>query len=124
MDSTVTTHFVCTHGLYNWPPGGGQSRLIFLNRLSVCNRLLQTFFQSIVASALFFMVVCWGGGLNAGDAFLLSIERLTLHLAPSSGQHINVSNTLVYDQIPAELQTLPSASVDFVFTANQLMLAC
>ncbi len=31
------------------------------------------------------------------------------HLAPSSGQHVNVSNTLVYDQTPAELQTFPSA---------------
>ncbi len=35
---------------------------------------------------------------------------LTFHLAPSSGQHVNVSNTLVYDQIPAELTTFPSAS--------------
>ncbi len=37
-------------------------------------------------------------------------DPLTFHPAPSSGQHVSVSNTLVYDQIPAELQTLPSAS--------------
>ncbi len=34
-------------------------------------------------------------------------DPLTFHLAPSSGQHVNVSNALVYDQISAELQTLP-----------------
>ncbi len=37
-------------------------------------------------------------------------DPLTFPLAPSSGQHVDVSNTLVYEQIPAELQTLPSAS--------------
>ncbi len=37
-------------------------------------------------------------------------DPLTFHLAPSSGQHVNVSNTLLYDQTPAELQTFPSAS--------------
>ncbi len=40
-------------------------------------------------------------------------EPLTFHLAPSSGRHVNVSNTLIYDQIPAELQTFPSASAGF-----------
>ncbi len=46
----------------------GQSRLFFLRRLrsfSVCNRLLQIFYQSVVASALFFAVGCWGGGIKA-----------------------------------------------------------
>ncbi|XP_071398745.1 general transcription factor II-I repeat domain-containing protein 2A-like, partial [Centroberyx affinis] len=46
----------------------GQSRLFYLRRLrsfSVCNRLLQIFYQSVVASALFFAVVCWGGGIKA-----------------------------------------------------------
>ncbi len=38
-------------------------------------------------------------------------DPLTFYLAPSSGQHVHVSNTLVYDQIPTELQTFPSASV-------------
>ncbi len=44
-------------------------------------------------------------------------DPLTFHPAPSSGQHVNVSNTLVYDQISAELQTLPSASA--AFSSNQ-----
>ena len=49
----------------------GQSRLFFLRRLrsfDVCSRLLKIFYQSIVASALFFAVVSWGGGLKAGEA--------------------------------------------------------
>ncbi len=36
---------------------------------------------------------------------------VTSHPAPSSGQQVNVSSTLVYYQIPAELQTFPSASL-------------
>ncbi len=53
----------------------GQSRLFFLRRLrsfSVCNRLLKIFYQSTVASALFFAVVCWGGGIRAGEASRLN----------------------------------------------------
>ncbi len=37
-------------------------------------------------------------------------DPLTCYLAPSSGQNLNVSSTVVYDQIPAELMTVPSAS--------------
>ena len=53
----------------------GQSRLFFLRRLrsfSVCSRLLKTFYQSVVASALFFAVACWGGGIKAGEASKLN----------------------------------------------------
>lgn len=53
----------------------GQSKLFFLRRLrsfNVCTRLLQTFYQSVVASVLFFAVVCWGGNTNKRDADRLS----------------------------------------------------
>ena len=43
----------------------GQSRMLFLRRLrsfDVCSRLLRMFYQSVVASALFSAVVCWGSG--------------------------------------------------------------
>jgi hypothetical protein len=49
----------------------GQSRLYFLRRLrsfNVCSKLLHTFYQSVVASAIFFAVVCWGANIKAGDA--------------------------------------------------------
>ena len=42
----------------------GQSRLYLLRRLksfNVCSKLLVMFYQSIVASVLFYAVVCWGG---------------------------------------------------------------
>jgi len=45
----------------------GQSRLFFLRRLrsfDVCSRLLRMFYQSVVASTLFFAVACWGATLG------------------------------------------------------------
>ncbi len=50
----------------------GQSRLFFLRRLrsfSLCSRLC---YQSVVASALFFAVMCCGGGIRAGEASRLN----------------------------------------------------
>ena len=48
----------------------GQSRLYLLRRLksfNVCSRLLYMFYQSVVASILLYAVVCWGGGIKAGE---------------------------------------------------------
>ncbi|KAK5866698.1 hypothetical protein PBY51_020867 [Eleginops maclovinus] len=48
-----------------------QSKLFFLKGLrsfNVCTRLLQTFYQSVVASVLFFAGLCWGGNTNKKDA--------------------------------------------------------
>lgn len=48
----------------------GQSRLYFLRRLrsfNICRPLLCNVYQTVVASALFFAVVCWGGGAHMGD---------------------------------------------------------
>lgn len=47
-----------------------QSRLYFLRRLAsfkICGRVLQLFYQSVVASALFYGVVCWGGNIRQRD---------------------------------------------------------
>ena len=49
----------------------GLSRLYFLRRLRsfhVCNKMLQMFYQSVVASTIFFAVVSWGAGIKAKDA--------------------------------------------------------
>ena len=49
----------------------GQSRLYFLRRLrsfNVCSKLLGMFYQSVVASVLFYAVVCWGGSTKKRDA--------------------------------------------------------
>uniref|UniRef100_A0AAZ1XZU0 RRP15-like protein n=1 Tax=Oreochromis aureus TaxID=47969 RepID=A0AAZ1XZU0_OREAU len=48
----------------------GQSRLYLLRRLrsfGVEGPLLKTFYDSVVASAIFYGVVCWGGNISAGD---------------------------------------------------------
>ncbi|KAI4885265.1 hypothetical protein NFI96_001101 [Prochilodus magdalenae] len=48
-----------------------QSRLYFLRRLGsfrICQKLLLMFYQSVVASVLFYDVVCWGGSISRRDA--------------------------------------------------------
>ena len=48
----------------------GQSRLYFLRRLrsfNICQPLLCTFYKTVVASALFFGVVCWRVGARTSD---------------------------------------------------------
>ncbi|MPV02341.1 DUF1891 domain-containing protein [Escherichia coli] len=48
----------------------GMSRLFFLRKLRsvhVCSKMLEMFYQSVVASALYFAVVCWGSSIGAGD---------------------------------------------------------
>ena len=42
----------------------GQSRLFFLRRLrsfDICGEMLHMFYQSVVASTIFYAAVCWGG---------------------------------------------------------------
>ena len=49
----------------------GLGRLFFLRKLrsfNVCNRLLLSFYQSVMASVIFYAVVCWGGNISKGDA--------------------------------------------------------
>ncbi|KAI3373990.1 hypothetical protein L3Q82_022555 [Scortum barcoo] len=62
LDWTANTDALCRKG---------QSRLYFLRRLAsfnICKKLLQIFYQSVVASALLYAVVCWGGSLKKKDA--------------------------------------------------------
>ena len=48
----------------------GMSRLYFLRKLrsfNVCSKMLEMFYQSVVASVLFLAVVCWGSSIGASD---------------------------------------------------------
>ena len=59
----------------------GLSRLYFLRRLrsfNVCNRLLQMFYQSVVASTIFLSVASWGAGIKATDARLNQLIKKTV----------------------------------------------
>ena len=45
----------------------GQSRLFFLRKLrsfDVCKEMLLMFYQSVMASMLFYAAVCWGGNMS------------------------------------------------------------
>ena len=47
--------------------GKTQGRMYFLRRLrsfNICSKLLSMFYQSVVASVLFYTVVCWGGAAH------------------------------------------------------------
>jgi len=49
----------------------GMRRLYFLRKLrffSVCSQMLEIFYQSVVASAIYCAVVCWGSSITARDA--------------------------------------------------------
>ncbi|XP_051788716.1 uncharacterized protein LOC127529381 [Erpetoichthys calabaricus] len=62
LDWTVNTDALCKRG---------QSRLYCLRRLAsfnICNKMLQMSYQTVVASALFYAVVCWGGSIKKRDA--------------------------------------------------------
>ncbi|XP_051278345.1 uncharacterized protein LOC127375945 [Dicentrarchus labrax] len=62
LDWTANTDALCRRG---------QSRLYFLRRLAsfnICKKLLQIFYQTVVASALFYTAVCWGGSIKKKDA--------------------------------------------------------
>lgn len=46
-----------------------QSRLYFLKLrcFNVCRRMLQMFYQSVVASEIFFVAICWGSSIRASN---------------------------------------------------------
>jgi len=53
----------------------GMSRLFFLRKLrsfNVCSKMLELFYQSVVASVLHFAIVCWGSSIGAGDTSRLN----------------------------------------------------
>ena len=47
----------------------GQSRLYFLrlHSFNICRTMLRIFYESVVASAILFALVCWGSRLRADD---------------------------------------------------------
>lgn len=54
----------------------GQSCLYFIRSLAsfnICKELRQMFYQTVMASALFFAVVCWGSSISKRDATWLDI---------------------------------------------------
>jgi len=60
LDWVSNTEAVCKKGM---------SRFYFLRKRSfnVCSKMLEIFYQSVVASAIFFAAVCWGSSIRASE---------------------------------------------------------
>lgn len=50
-----------------------RNRRIKMTQIVRCRRLLRIISHSVVASTLFFAVVCWRGGTKTGEASRLSV---------------------------------------------------
>ena len=77
----------------------GQSRLFFLRKLTsfqVCNDMLYLFYQSVVASAVFFAVVCWGSCMTARDRNRL--DKLVRKCVSVLGRRVVSVGDLVEDR--------------------------
>ena len=58
------------------------SRLYFLRKLrsfNVCSKMLEIFYQSVMASAIYFAVVCWGSSISARDASRTGLRDSRAH---------------------------------------------
>ncbi|KAI3368077.1 hypothetical protein L3Q82_026905, partial [Scortum barcoo] len=75
--------------------------MYFLRRLrsfNICSKLLQMFYQSVVASVLFYTVVCWGGSISKKDTSRL--DKLIRRAGSVVGMKLDSLVTV------AELRTL------------------
>nr|XP_049609558.1 uncharacterized protein LOC125988413 [Syngnathus scovelli] len=78
-----------------------QSRMYFLRRLrsfNICNKLLEMFYQSVVASVLFYTVVCWGSSTSKKDTSRL--DKLVRRAGSLIGKKLDSLETV------AEARTL------------------
>ena len=85
----------------------GQSRLYFLRRLrsfNVCSKLLRMFYQSVVASILFYAVVCWGGSIKKRDAGRL--DRLVGKGGAVVGTELDCLTTVAESRTLSRLLTI------------------
>lgn len=85
----------------------GQSRLYFLRRLKsfdVCRDMLYLFYQSVVASAIFFGVVCWGNCLIVRDRNRL--DKLVRKCVSVMGRGVDSVGALVERRMRSMTQAI------------------
>ena len=73
----------------------GQSGLFFLRKLrsfDVCKEMLLMFYQSVMASVLFYAAVCWGGNMSKRDTGRL--DRLVRKAGSVVGQNLDSLGTV------------------------------
>ena len=87
----------------------GQSRLFFLRRLrsfNVRGELLKLFYQTVVASALFFAVACWGG--NAGTTGAGKLNKLVKKAGSVVGASLESLEEVAEQRTRRKLQAILS----------------
>ncbi|KAI4874614.1 hypothetical protein NFI96_020932 [Prochilodus magdalenae] len=80
-----------------------QSRLYFLRRLGsfrICQKLLLMFYQSVVASVLFYAVVCWGGSISKRDAGRLDRLVCVDNVLKTMKENANKASSILLTAIP------------------------
>ena len=85
----------------------GQSRLFLLRRLrsfGVQGALLQTFYDSVVASAIFYGVACWGSSISAADRKRLN--RLVRKASSVLGSPLDTVEVVGDRRMAAKLSSL------------------
>ena len=82
----------------------GQSRLFFLRKLrsfDVCKEMLLMFYQSVMASVLFYAAVCWGGNMSKRDTGRL--DKLVRKAGSVVGQSLDSLGTVVEKRMQGKL---------------------
>ena len=85
----------------------GQSRLFCLRRLrsfNICRTMLRMFYESVVASAIFFAVTCWGSGMRIADTNRL--ERLIRRAGDVVGEELDTLTTVAERRMLSRFQSI------------------
>ena len=85
----------------------GQSRLYFLRRLrsfNICRTMLRMFYESVVASAILFAVVCWGSRLRVADANRLN--KLIRKASDVVGVELDTLTAVSDGRMPSKLRAI------------------
>lgn len=81
--------------------------MCFLQRLRsfhVCSKLLATLYQSMVASTLFFTLVCWSGGTNGEQH---GVNRLAKKVSRVMGPKLDSLEAVGERRVRDEIKTIP-----------------
>ena len=85
----------------------GQSRLFFPRRLrsfNICRTMLRLFYESVVASVIFFAVTCGGSGLRVADTNRLN--KLIRRAGELVGEELDSLTTMAEKRMLSRLQAI------------------
>jgi len=85
----------------------GQSRLVFLRQLrsfNVCSDMLCMFYHTVIESALFYAVVCWGSGTT--DKNCRRLAKVVNMASSMIGRELNPRRTVVEQQMRRKLHSV------------------